>query len=181
MGHGEIPHFQNPESTPEEVAQEWVGWLREEVRRLDEMDGIDTERAVRGIIVGDISGDGIGRLISAGTQREVKDLIQEEDRESIVNGIRISWLLLVNSIKEFGDRLPTRCQQAFESVISDHRGYIEEIFEDQSYDLIEACNRGYDLNTDIKAVEVDSPGMRKSDIGYALWVNGSITHFQEED
>lgn len=153
--------------TSEEVAQEWVGWLKDDVERLKEMEGIDFERAARGGIVNGIGSDAVGGFYSASLIAIHGDG-SKRDLELIKNSVETAWLKYTISIGEFGTFLPEACLGEFHEIFIKYKEPIGLLLGSETMEGIETVGIIEGVAKRIVDIFRDPPGMAKGDLRYAI-------------
>lgn len=173
--------------TATEYANEWTGWLRDDIRRINATETVkgikvDREKATRGQIVGDITGDAVNPLWGSLTIVQVcidnPSDVRIKDRWFIRTGAPATYLAVAKSIFEFGHNLPEGVLTTYKGLLHEHKSFIEQVGTGRLTDFQEIYDTGCRLFRAIKDTR-KAPGMQPLDIEYSLYVHNPEVFYTE--
>jgi len=155
---------------PENQAILWVSWTKEKIDIFQSLPDIDQARAIRGIVVGDICGDATNGFY--GAQFFIQTGSDFEKRKTAAIGIERAWLKATMAIDSFKQHLPEKCQKEFMKLFRDHEQFVKDfIANPNEIDQGNLLNKLEDLQVDFRGIYHYPPGMKYSDIDYAIEVS----------
>lgn len=159
--------------TPWEYAEKWVGNLSENVHELLERRGdkFDRAKALRGLIVGNISGDVVNPLWAALAYCE-KAITRNQQLDIfsqwMVNaGVGSSWLAATGAIKEFGCYVPQPTLDAYETIFQTYEGFARDILDCYPMSVRDISKEGKGFFDAIHN-SFTAPGLEPDDRSYYL-------------
>lgn len=128
--------------TAEDRAEQWVGWLRNDIAFLDAFKDypirdVDRRRAVWGRIIALLSGDAINGLNGANMliESNMSSSPSSEDQYVISFGMKSTWPIYQKTVTEFGNRLPIGLQQKFQEIFETYGGFVQDVITGQTHDF----------------------------------------------
>ena len=152
-------------------ARVWVSWVEENIAFFQSLPDIDQERAIRGIIVGEINGDSVNSLLGATWVATIMESVNDEVLFSLASGLEDSWLKADTIVKKLGHFLPTKCKDAFENLFKEFSPYVNKALSNpKQIDPQEFIDKGKSFILGIERIYENPPDMDKQDAQYAIKV-----------
>ena len=159
--------------TGKEYAEDWIWSLREKINEIEEIGRtngtVNTERAIRGSIIGDITGDARNPLAGAMMLAQFPPL-SETNLLLIRVGYEGTWLACTGSIAEFGDRLQPKTLARYNDLFRDYQDLVTSVVSGYQKDAMVLLSDGRRLYRAIKDYPQTSPDFSADDCEYALKV-----------
>lgn len=150
-----------------EQATTWVGWLRDNIQQLSETPNIDTNRAIRGIIVRSICLDSINSLRLSVVQAAHSD-DKEDVEQKIRDNLDLAWFESSQSIEEFGPHLPDDCLAVFNDLLNKYKKFRNNVIDRTDLNREGFILEGNNIFHEFKELYRNPPGMTTHDVQYAL-------------
>ncbi len=169
--------------TPPDPARQWVQWLNNDVATLQGLAGIDTAKAVRGIIVGELGGDLVGPLMGIRQIIEYAPVLKEDDYEKLRSNYTRVYDACKMVLNSHAALLPKRCVRQLKEMLVRQGAFRQELSLHGVFDSGKILRFSLGFYDDVKDISLHPTdyGLQEDDIDYALALMNPIRKARREE
>jgi hypothetical protein len=144
--------------------------FKTQVDQLLSMPNIDTAKAIRGKLIGDLGGDLIGTLQGIRMITSVDKELTEKDMNTIRLGYLAVYEVCDHVVEEYGNFLPQKCVEHLQNVLARHRPNFTQLQQDAEFDPERITHASLGFFDDVQYIykKPEDFGIEEDAIDYSL-------------